>query len=292
MIRRVSYFGLQVVAVALLAVFAGCGGPSGKTSGSGGSSETVTVKGSDTMVILGQRWAEIYMKGHPQAKIQVVGGGSGTGFAALQNGMTDIAQSSRPIKDKERQSIKARFNQEVSEYTVARDGVTIYVHEGNPLKALTMAQLKDLYTGKITNWKQVGGSDSPITLYSRENNSGTYVFFKEHVLKKEDFAISAQTLPGTSAIVNAVSRDKYGIGYGGIAYTKGVKAVPVKKDDESPAVEASLATIQSGAYPLSRPLFEYTVGAPKPSSKAFIDFCLSPEGQKIVKEVDYVPVDR
>lgn len=250
----------------------------------------VTIKGSDTMVILAQRWAEQYMGGHPGAVVQVTGGGSGTGIAALINGTTDICQSSRPMKDAERAQIKAKFGREPSEILVARDGLAVYVNEANPLTAITLAQARRIYQGEIQNWKAVGGSDAPILLYSRENNSGTYAYFKEHVLDGGDFSARAQTLPGTAAVVNAVSKDANGIGYGGDAYAKGVKALALKRDDASPAVLPTDVTIHDGSYPLSRGLFFYLRSEPSPPVKAFIDYCLSVEGQKLVTEVGYFPV--
>src|SRR5512138_3585162 len=164
------------------------------------SAGTVTVKGSDTMVILAQRWAEEYMKKNPAKKVQVTGGGSGTGIAALQNGTTDIANASRAMKDDEKAKVRDRYNVLPVETPVAKDGVAVYVNAANPVGQLTPEQLKGIYVGDVTNWKQVGGQDAPIVLYSRENSSGTYVFFKENVLENGDFAPSAQTLPGTAAV--------------------------------------------------------------------------------------------
>ena len=250
----------------------------------------VTVKGSDTMVVLGQKWAETYMKGHAGQTVQVTGGGSGTGISALTNGTTDIAESSRSMKDAEKAAVQAKFNQPAMEMVVARDGVTVYVHKSNPLNELTMDQVKQIYTGKVENWKQVGGADAKITLYSRENNSGTYVFFKEHVLANADFAVRAQTLPGTAAVVNAVARDKNGIGYGGAAYAKNIKALKIKKDATSSAIAPSAATVKDGSYALARALFFYTRGAPAGDVKAFTDWVLGAEGQKVVTEVGYFPV--
>jgi phosphate transport system substrate-binding protein len=249
----------------------------------------VTVKGSDTMVILAQRWAEEYMKKHADKKVQVTGGGSGTGIAALINGTTDIANASRTIKAEESAKVKEKFNVATVETVVARDGVAIYVNEANPLTQITPEQLKGIYMGDITNWKQVGGADAAIVLYSRENSSGTYVFVKEHVLKGGDYAASAQTLPGTAAVVNAISKEKNGIGYGGGAYAKGVKELQVVGADGKPYAPNE-ENVKSGKYPLSRPLFVYTRGPATGEAKEFIDFCLSGEGQKIVTVVGYYPV--
>lgn len=253
--------------------------------------QAVTVKGSDTMVILGQRLAEVYMNAHPGAVIQVTGGGSGTGIAALINGSTDIAQCSRPMKPREAQQVKENFGVDVIETPVALDGLAVYLNEANPIEALTLAQLKAIYTGKVTNWKDVGGHDAPIVLYSRENNSGTYVYFKEHVLEGEDYSPRAQTLAGTAAVVNAVAKDPNAIGYGGIAYTAGVKAIKVKKDASSPAVAPTQENVVAGVYPISRYLYYYTAGRPKnPVAVDYIRWTLSPEGQAVVKEVEYFPL--
>ena len=247
----------------------------------------VTIKGSDTMVIVVQRWAEEYMKKNPAAKIQVTGGGSGVGIAALLSGTTQIAASSRPMKADEQNKLKAKGTPATAT-AVAKDGVTFYVSEKNPISALSTDQLRDIYLGDVTRWKDVGGADAPIILYSRENSSGTYAFVKEHLLKGEDYAAHAQTLPGTAAVVNAVAREAHGIGYGGAAYMKGVRELKIKVGAE--LVEPTPATIRSGKYPLSRDLYLYTAGAPTGDAKAFIDFCLSPAGQSVVEKVGYFPV--
>src|SRR5512145_2589509 len=231
----------------------------------------ITIKGSDTMVILAQRWAEIYMNSNPSASIQVTGGGSGVGIAALINGTTDIANSSRPIKSSEVEKLKARYNTLGIEIPCAKDGITIYLHESNKVKELTIKQLSDIYQGKVTNWKQVGGDDASIKLYGRENSSGTYAFFKEEVVKG-DYAASCQTLPGTAAVVNAVVKDKYGIGYGGAAYAEGVKHCKVKKDATSPAYLATAETMKNKQYPIARYLYMYMANRPTGETKAYIDW--------------------
>ncbi|HWP81131.1 MAG TPA: phosphate ABC transporter substrate-binding protein [Bacteroidota bacterium] len=255
-----------------------------------GQTETITIKGSDTMVILAQRWAEVYMSKNPNVSIQVTGGGSGTGIAALINGTTDIAASSRPMKANEKEKLKQRFNTLGVEIKAARDGLAVYLHESNPVKELSLPQIKAIYTGKITNWKEVGGEDAKIILYSRENNSGTYVYFKDNVLEGADFVATAQNLPGTASVVNAVAKDKYGIGYGGAAYAKGIRMISVKRDDRSPAYEPNLENIKSGKYPISRFLYLYTRTRPAGALKAFVDWVLSSEGQEIVTRVGYFPV--
>jgi phosphate transport system substrate-binding protein len=250
----------------------------------------LTVKGSDTMVILGQRWAEIYMAEHPGAVIQVTGGGSGTGIAALINGTTDICMASRPMKEDEKRKLRDRYQTLGVEIPVAKDGLAIYVHERNPVGRLSIDQLRAIYTGRIVNWKEVGGPDAPINLYSRENNSGTYVYFKDHVLRGEDYSARCQTLPGTAAVVNAVLKDPNGIGYGGAAYAKGVRECAVSKDARSPAVAPSAETIRNGSYPVTRYLYLYTRTKPAGDAKRFVDWILTEAGQSVVTRVGYFPV--
>ncbi len=250
----------------------------------------ISVKGSDTMVILGQRWAEKYMEAHPGEIIQVTGGGSGTGIAALINGTTDICQSSRPMKEDEKRKLRDRFQTLGTEIAVAQDGLAVYVHESCPIKSLTIEQLRLIYTGKITNWKDIGGKDARIVLYSRENSSGTYVYFKDHVLKGQDYSAACQNLPGTAAVVNAVSKDPNGIGYGGAAYAKGIKEVAVAKDAKTASVLPTPATIKDGSYPITRNLYFYTRTKPAGKVKGFVDWVLSNEGQNVVTAVGYFPV--
>ena len=202
-------------------------------SATGFSQAKITVKGSDTMVILAQKWAELYMKSNPAASIQVTGGGSGVGITALINGTTDICNSSRPMKQTEIEKLKDSYNTLGVQIPCAKDGITIFLNEANKVEELTIKQLSDIYQGKIRNWKELGGNDAEIRLYGRENSSGTYVYFHDEVVKG-DYAASVQTLPGTAAVVNAVKKDVNGIGYGGAAYAAGVKHAKVKKDANSP----------------------------------------------------------
>ena len=274
--------GRGIVLVALLAMVAALGA----------QQRNITVKGSDTMVILGQRWAEVYMQKNPTGvTIQVTGGGSGTGIAALINGTTDVAESSRPMKDKEKAELKGKRGRDVLELPVAVDGLAVYVHESNPVPELTLAQIKAIYTGAVKNWSEVGGKDERILLYSRENNSGTYVYFKEHVLENADYYPTAQTLPGTAAVINAVAKDPRGIGYGGIAYGKGIKHLRVKKDAQSPAVDPSMENVLAARYPISRHLYWYFAGSPQGDLEAFAQWVLSKEGQAVVENVGYYPLN-
>jgi phosphate transport system substrate-binding protein len=251
----------------------------------------ITVKGSDTLVILAQKWAEVYMSKHPEVKIQVSGGGSGVGFAALQNQNTDIADASRPIKPAEIAACVRAFGKRPTEYKVAVDGLSVYVNKDNPVKELDLDQLAGIFTGKIKNWKEVGGNDMPITVYSRENSSGTYEFFKEHVLKGKDFAATAQTMPGTAAVLQSISNDPKGIGYGGAAYGAGARALGIKKTADTKAVEPTEETVLNQTYPIWRYLYNYVNPAlDKGEIAAYLNWIRSDEGQKIVKEVGYYPL--
>lgn len=252
---------------------------------------TITVKGSDTMVILAQKWAEVYMSTHPDVKIQVTGGGTGTGFAALQNQQTDLCNASRKIRPKEVETCIKAFGRRPTEYRVALDGLSVYVHADNPIEELSIEQLEAIFTGKIRNWKEVGGPDAPIILYSRENNSGTYEFFKEHVLQGRDFAPQAQTMPGTAAVLQAVSRARHGIGYGGAAYGVGAKHLRVRKTAADPAIEPTEENVVNGTYPISRYLYIYVNPALDKGPVAdYLKWIRSDAGQAVVKEVGYYPL--
>jgi phosphate transport system substrate-binding protein len=248
----------------------------------------ITVKGSDTMVILAQKWAELYMKKYPETSIQVTGGGSGTGITALINGTTDIANSSRTMKPTEVEKLKARYNTLGVQIPCAKDGITIFLNEANKVKELTLKQLSDIYQGKIRNWKELGGSDGEIRLYGRENSSGTYVYFHDEVVKA-DYAAGVQSLPGTAAVVNAVKKDVNGIGYGGSAFAIGVKHAVIKKDAASQGYLPTPESVKKGEYPITRYLYMYLRNRPAGEIKKYIDWILSPEGQMVVTEVGYFP---
>ncbi len=263
------------------------------------AARNITVKGSDTMIVLGQRWAEEYMKRNPEVTLQVTGGGSGTGLAALVNGTTDIANASRPIKEKEIEKARqAGYYPE--EFKVAMDSLAVVVHKNNAVEVLSLKQIMGIYTGKINNWQEVGGKNSPILRYCRESNSGTYVFFKEQVLKNFDYAPDCQTMPGTSAVANAVSKDPAGIGYGGAAYfltQPSLRILSIQKKDGGEAVNPAQAAGKldyeaawTGRYPIARYLYMYTGFKPKGKIKNYLDWIRGPEGQKIVEEAGYVPL--
>ena len=258
---------------------------------------TVEIKGSDTMVNLGQAWAEAYANEHPDANITVTGGGSGVGIAALINGDTDIAEASREMTPEE--LAQARENgMSPQEFTVARDGVSVIVNPVNPVGRLTVDQLSDIYTGKITNWKEVGGRDTKMVVLSRDRSSGTHVFFLEHVVRKgnpkgaEEYASTVLMLPSSRAIADEAAANSNVIGYVGMGYVvKGrQKPIAIAKDANSPYVEPTPENVLNGAYPIARPLYFYTPKEPAGTVKDFIDFVLSDEGQRIVAEQEFVPV--
>lgn len=251
--------------------------------------KSVTIKGSDTMVHLMSTLAEAFMKKNPEIQVSVTGGGSGTGIAALINGTTDVCASSRDMQQKEKDLAKEK-NINPVEKTIAFDGIAIVVHPDNPIKDITMEQLKKIYTGAYKNWKELGGPDQPITTLSRESNSGTYVFFQEHVLNKENYAPTVKLMPASSSIVQTVSADKWSIGYVGLGYTKegNIKVVPVKKDDASVAIIPTHETILNKTYSIARPLYLYFNGEPANNNKVLLDFAMSPDGQKIVEETGYI----
>jgi phosphate transport system substrate-binding protein len=244
----------------------------------------ITVKGSDTMVILAQRWAENYMKKHPNVTIQVTGGGSGTGISALINGTTDICNSSRPMKASEKEKLKQRFGTLGVEIKSAKDGLAVYLNEKNKIDNLSLEQIRDIYLGKITNWSEVGGDNAKIIVYGRENNSGTYVYFKDFVLGGKDYVATMQSMPGTAAVVNAVAKDKNAIGYGGAAYGKGIKFAKVN------GYEPTAENVKDSKYPITRYLYMYVRTKPTGAIKDYIDWILSSEGQEIVTKVGYFPV--
>jgi phosphate transport system substrate-binding protein len=257
------------------------------------SAGSITVKGSDTLVVLAQKWAEVYMGQNSGTKIQVTGGGSGVGIAALQNKTTDLCNSSRKMRAPEIANCVAAFGRRPTEYKVALDGLSVYVNEENPVKELSLDQLEQIFTGRVRNWKDVGGPNAPITVYSRENSSGTYEFFKEHVLKGRDFAASAQTMQGTAALLQAVAKDKNAIGYGGAAYGKGAKHLPIKKTPDSKAIEPNEETVVNGTYPIWRYLYVYVNPAiDKGEISKYLGWIRSEDGQKVVKDIGYFPLPK
>ena len=259
----------------------------------------VQIKGSDTMSPLSQAWAEEFRKTHPNIDIAVTGGGSGVGIAALENGTTDIAMSSRSVTKEELDAVKAKGN-DPKEFQVASDGIVVIVNPSNPVSKLTIAQLSRIFTGEITNWKDVGGANAQIVLLSRDKNSGTHLFFLEHVVRESDknskkqFAAFAQLFVSNQPIAQQVETNKNAIGYVGLGYFEPNKhkAIAVAKTPAGPYVMPSETTVLSNDYPISRKLFYYTPKPPAGAVKEFIDYTLNPEGQKLVEKVGFVPIKR
>ena len=252
----------------------------------------IQVKGSDTMINVVQRLSEVYMEENPKVMIAVTGGGSGTGIAALINKKCDIANSSREIKDKEIADAKAQ-GVEPKLVVIAIDGISVIVNKKNPVTKLTMDQVGKIFKGEITNWKEVGGADKEIALYGRQNNSGTYIFFMEHVLKGE-YSNKMKNMNGNSQIAEAVATDEAGIGYVGVGYLKDAKGIVALEiaDKEGGEYLSPLDTkaVKSGKYAISRPLNQYVNGFPKGDIKAFLEFEVSRKGEKIIEEMGFITI--
>jgi phosphate transport system substrate-binding protein len=257
-----------------------------------GLSVAQKLKGSDTVLPLAQKEAESYMKSNKNAKIVVTGGGSGVGLAALVDGTTDIAMSSRKMKMTEKVKLQDA-GKAPKETIVAYDALAVIVNPANKVTQLTREQIEGIFTGKIKNWKEVGGDDLAIVVYSRESSSGTYEFFKEHVMNNKNYASSVLSMPATGSIIQSVSQTKGAIGYVGFAYVeKEVKALKVSYDKGKTYIAPTMATAKDRTYPIVRPLYYYYNSESEKAVKPFVDFCLSAEGQKIVEEVGYVPLPK
>ncbi len=263
---------------------------------SSGDATSIQVKGSDTMVNLGQAWAEEFMKSNPGSSVAVTGGGSGTGISSMISNTCDIAEVSREMKESELAMAREKGIDPI-EFKVALDGLAVVVHPSNAVEKLTLEQLAGIFTGSIKNWRQVGGHDKPIVILSREVNSGTHVYFKEHVLRKgdpkgtEEFAPEALLLPSSQALADEVAQNPDAIGYLGMGYISAKeKTILVAKSDKDPHVAPTMENVISNAYPISRPLLMYTKGQPAGLVKQFMDFVLSPQGQEVVRRLDFVPV--
>ncbi len=282
---------LLVVLVSFGLVFAG--------SCSIAKQKMIQVKGSDTLVNLVQILAEAYMEKNPKTPIAVLGGGSGTGIAALINGTCDIADHSRPWKEKEINLAKEN-DVEPRRFIIAVDGVSVIVNESNSVGDLSMDQVGAIYRGQIKNWKEVGGPDKPISLYGRQSNSGTYVFFQEHVLGKKNYSPDMKRMNGNAQIVEGVIQDKASIGYVGVGYVydtksgevrKGLKVLKIANDANSPAYSPlDKAAVDAGKYPVARPLFQSTNGKPNGAILDFIKFETGPEGQNIVEREGFFTI--
>jgi phosphate transport system substrate-binding protein len=275
-------------------LLSGCGGTDFGEAGS--ASRAIQNKGSDTIVNLALAWAEAYQKVDPSVSIAVTGGGSGTGIAALVNNTVDIANASRQIKDDEIAAAQKNGVNPV-EFVIAVDALAVIVNPANPVSELTIAQLSDIFTGRITNWRDVGGHDAPIILVSRESNSGTHVYFLEEVVRRGDssnkdiFAAQTLMMPSSVGITSEVSRNPNAIGYDGLGYiTEHEKMIAITEDSDSPYVLPAVETGADGSYPLARNLYMYTAGEPTGVVAEYLDWIRGPAGQQIVAELGFVPI--
>jgi phosphate transport system substrate-binding protein len=254
-----------------------------------GQSTAFKIKGSDTCLPLIQAESENYMKKNSNASITVVGGGSGVGIAALIAGQTDIAMASRKLKMDEKLKLQDG-GKGFKEVVFAQDALSVVVNNNNKVSQLNREQLEGIFTGKIKNWKEVGGEDMVIVVYSRETSSGTYEFFKEHVMKSKNFASTVLSMPATGAIIQSVSQTKGAIGYVGLAYVdKTVKALKVSFDGKT-YVEPSVENAKTKKYPITRPLQLYYLSSSEKTVAPYVQYILSDEGQKTVAVVGYIPL--
>lgn len=254
------------------------------------ATSSIIVKGSDTVLPLAQKESEEQAKTNKDVNVTIVGGGTGVGVTALLEGTTDIAMASRDLKTEEKLKL-SEAKKEVEVVTIAFDALAVILNPANKVEKLTREQLEKIYTGEIKNWKEVGGEDAKIIVYSRESSSGTYEFFKEEVMDKKNYAADVLSMPATGAIVQAVSQTKGAIGYVGLAYlNKEVKTASVSYDQGKTFVAPSVAAAKDKSYPIARPLFYIFDKVNAAKVKPVVDFVLSEQGQKIVLEVGYIPL--
>ena len=287
---------LRVIMLLVVLFTASCGPASSGGTPSVSPAAYIENKGSDTMVNLALGWAERYQSEQPEVRISVTGGGSGTGIASLINGTVDIANASRKIKEEEIDEAKSNGIEPV-EHIVARDAIAVIVNPANPVSELTLKQISDIYSGKYSNWTEVGGDDRPIVRLSRETNSGTHVYFLETVLRlgnsddKTLFSMDTLLLPSSEGIIAELRQNPNAIGYDGLGYVpKDLKVIAIAKDAGGSYVLPSIATVNDKSYPIARDLYMYTDGEPTGIIKEYLDWILSPEAQEIVAELGFVPV--
>ena len=282
-------------------VLNGCGSKDDGSSQGGTESssddKTIQVEGSDTMVNLAQAWSEKYQANNSDVTIEVSGGGSGVGISSLIQGLADMANASRKMKDKEKARAESELGVAPVEYVVGQDALAVYVHKDNPLEEITLAQLDAIYAdgGTISKWSEVGieipGGSDEIVRISRQNNSGTYAYFREAVLKDNDFKLGSIDLSGSSDVVSMVEKTASAIGYSGMGYaTDNVKMLKIKSTDDGDAVAPTADNVINGTYPIARPLMIYTAGEPNDTLQTYLDWILGENGQGIVSEMGYVPV--
>ena len=287
---------LSVIAIILLIFSASCSPASSEEEAASDSSATyIENKGSDTIVNLALAWAERYQAEHPEVRISVTGGGSGTGIASLINGTVDLANASRQIKEEEIAEAEANGVEPV-EHIIARDAIAVIVHPENPVRELTLKQISDIYSGKIENWSEVGGEDRPIVRLSRETNSGTHVYFLETVLRlgnsddKTLFSMDTLLLPSSEGIIAEVRQNPNAIGYDGLGYVpEDLKMIAIAEKEGGDYVLPSISTVNDKTYPIARDLYMYTDGQPTGIIKDYLDWILDSEAQEIVAELGFVP---
>jgi phosphate transport system substrate-binding protein len=288
----------SVAALAISLLQTGCGKSESGGDGATAKKQTIQNKGSDTMVNLAQAWAEEYKKAAPDVDLEVSGGGSGVGIAALEKGTIDIANASRNMKPEEIDAARKNTGKEPKEFIVGYDALAIYVHKDNPLNEITLDQIAQIYMegGKITKWSDLGvtipgASGDEIVRVSRQSSSGTYEFLREHVLNKKDFKLGSRDMNGSKEVVELVSSTLTAIGYSGMGYaTPAVKMLKVKKTASDPAYEPNVANTLAKTYPIARSLQVYTLGEPQSAVKQYIDWMMSDAGQKVVEASGYVPL--
>jgi phosphate transport system substrate-binding protein len=289
-------FILSAITIFVLLFSAACG-PQSSSQGAASNSPAnyIENKGSDTIVNLALAWAEKYQAEHPEIRISVTGGGSGTGIASLINKTVDIANASRQIKEEEVAEAQSNGVEPV-EHIVARDAIAVIVNPENPVSQLTLKQISDMYSGKINNWSEVGGEDRPIVRLSRETNSGTHVYFLETVIRLGDskdktlFSMDTLLLPSSEGIIAEVRQNPNAIGYDGLGYVpKDLKMIAIAKESGGAYVLPSIATVNDKSYPIARDLYMYTNGEPTGIVKTYLDWILSPEAQQIVADLGFVP---
>ncbi len=290
---------LSVLALASAFAVSACGGGGTKDEKAAKPSKTVIQnKGSDTMVNVAQVWAEEYRKAAPDVEVEVSGGGSGVGIAALLKGAVDVANASRDIKPSEAEQASKNTGKSPVGFNVGADALAVYVHKDNPMSEVNLEQLTELYAegGKVTRWSELGVTipgvkDDTIVRVSRQSSSGTYEFFREHALGNRDFRLGSRDLNGSKEVVELVGTTPTAIGYSGMGYaTAAVKMLKVAPKAGAPAVAPTIAAVHDKSYPLARSLHVYTLGEPQGAVKAYVDWILSPAGQKVVEDAGYVPV--
>ena len=290
----IHFIGLVITVITLCACSSVPHQPSGDLPA---EKDTLTNKGSDTIVNLALAWAEAYHEVRPDINISVTGGGSGTGIAAMINNTVDIANASRRMKNKEIANAEENGITPV-EFVIASDGIAVIVNPKNPVDRLTLQQVSDIFSGNINNWTEVGGEDRPIVRLSREVNSGTHVYFLETVVRMGDnkddtlFSTSTLLLPSSEGITAEITQNRNAIGYDGLGYvTDAVKTIALAPDDTSPYVSPTVETVMDSSYPVSRSLYMYTPGEPRGETKVYLDWIFGPDAQAIVKDLGFVPLE-